>query len=412
MTARGRVSRFALSGVGTALLLLLIAVLYARTEPGYGGKSLSDWLREPPSDKRTLAVGQMGTKALPWLIRWLAPRSEDRWRRGALVFLRRHTPLSWKFLEPIDRQPLALSGLYALGTNAAPAAPLVVNLVTDPSANTRRDATLVLDRMGLPGIRCLTAALRTAPENRWPYFATALGHIAVADDAATDALLQRIADSNLPNHQAVGIGALALVGRDCPKVIPALAARLSSTSEIVKDAAVVALCSLGPRAQPAVPTLLAATNLWSWSRRTLVGSLSLIENEAALPHLMPFLEDENAVVRSAAVSAIAGFAQQHPEVMPKLIQQLRDPDGSVVANCVHALKRLRDSRWANSYQMASGISAGLLALYADLKTSSPNTQRDLQFANVTAAIREIDPETAITAGIADREEYPWLGLAP
>src|SRR4051812_21290947 len=165
MTARGRVSRFALSGVGTALLLLLIAVLYARTEPGYGGKSLSDWLREPPSDKRTLAVGQMGTKALPWLIRWLSPRSEDRWRRGALVFLRRHTPLSWKFLEPIDRQPLALSGLYALGTNAAPAAPLVVSLVTDPSANTRRDATLVLDRMGLPGIRCLTAALRTAPEN-------------------------------------------------------------------------------------------------------------------------------------------------------------------------------------------------------------------------------------------------------
>jgi HEAT repeat protein len=320
--------------------------------------------------------------------------------------------LSWKFLEPIDRQPLALSGLYALGTNAAPAAPLVVKLVTDPSANTRRDATLVLHSMGLPGFRCLTAALRTAPENRWAYFASALRDVGFEDDAATDALLQHIADSNVPNHQAVGIRAVALVGRDSPKLIPALAARLSDSSEIVKEAAVDALCSLGPKAQPAVPALLAAPNLGSWSRRTLVGSLPLIENDAALPHLIPFLQDENAVVRSAAVSAIAGFAQQHPEIVPKLIQQLRDPDGSVVANCVHALKRLRDSRWANSYQMASGITTGLLAMYADLKTSSPNTQRELQFANVTAAIREIDPETAITAGIADREEYPWLGLAP
>src|SRR3954465_13060086 len=141
MEGKRRKGRLVLSGLLAAFAAVVIGFSWSHCEPHYGGKCLSDWLVERQSIEREVALDAIGTKALPWITHWLtATNPEPQWRQKARTFLRQNTRWSWSFLDPIDEQQLGFTGLYALGTNGAPGAPVVAKLLTSPSHRVQNSA--------------------------------------------------------------------------------------------------------------------------------------------------------------------------------------------------------------------------------------------------------------------------------
>src|ERR1051325_5194224 len=136
--------------------VLALALALGFREPRTAGRGLSEWLLQPQSEEREVALNQIGTKAVPWLMRWVASsNSPPPWQQRTMLFLRRNTPWQWKFLDRADPQEKGLLGLYALGTNAAGAAPILVKFVDHASGPKRAFAIAILDQLGPPGVQCL-----------------------------------------------------------------------------------------------------------------------------------------------------------------------------------------------------------------------------------------------------------------
>src|SRR5437763_1005229 len=85
---------------GCALTAILVALLWTRDrEPEYQGKFLSQWLaqyRDHDVEDGAAAAGvrEIGTKALPWLLKWL------RYERA---------PWRGKLLSAVNKLPAVLS---------------------------------------------------------------------------------------------------------------------------------------------------------------------------------------------------------------------------------------------------------------------------------------------------------------
>ena len=126
-----------------ALVLLTViagvvayGLLNPNNEPKYQGRSLSDWLDEYQDSRRyengdpAIAVRNIGTNALPYLVKWISSRSSRRVTQS-------------------------LNGFAILGTDAASAIPELQALMKDP---TESAAKFALVRIGPPAIPAFKAA--------------------------------------------------------------------------------------------------------------------------------------------------------------------------------------------------------------------------------------------------------------
>ena len=111
-------------------------LLKPKDEPKYQGRYLSDWLEEYRDSRYSdgdaaIAVRNIGTNALPYLVKWLSSKSSRRVTQS-------------------------LNGFAILGTDAASAIPELQALMKDP---TKPGARFALVSIGPPAIPALKAAL-------------------------------------------------------------------------------------------------------------------------------------------------------------------------------------------------------------------------------------------------------------
>ncbi len=395
---KARIVCLCLVGASAAFLL---GIFLCNREPRYEGTCLSDWLKAPQSVARGEALDSFGTNALPSITRWLMQTNpKPHWRETTRAFLRRNTKWSWDFLEPLDRQQLAFRALSALGTNGAPVASDVAKLLTSPAYWVRDSAMTALGAMGPAGNRALIKALEESPDDRWPYIARTLERLGQPDEEAAEVLIRQIGRARLDSDRATCLNALAKVGRYLPSTVGILQTSLFDESQAVRDAAVIGLCSLGPRARPAVPAMMSLTNISPAARQSLVQHLKPIELEAALPHLTIFLRDPDPAVRSEAISELSDFLPNHPELIAALVQQVRDPAPAASTTALQVLKkRMRGPAEDLSGETARRATRALVSLYGELKSTSMLQDGDPELIRVARALKEIDPQTAAAIGI-------------
>jgi hypothetical protein len=142
--------------------ILGVASWPAEREPEYQGKKLSEWLdcggvlqgRALPEEAQR-AVQHIGTNALPCLMRWVACEQSAWSQKAADVYDRWPSSLragffrEWLAGKAERRWEVAMTGLDALGSDAAPAVPQLVRLAKESrSFRHRYNIIILLGSMG------------------------------------------------------------------------------------------------------------------------------------------------------------------------------------------------------------------------------------------------------------------------
>ena len=248
-----------------ALLLVALAGLSAwqglrQPEPVYQGKRLSVWLERPTGDDRDAqTIRQIGTNALPFLIKWLRAQDtrlnqwETTWVQWQTTWAERQNLVPFHFLVPVHfksaevRRAEAAFGYEALGPLANAQVPSLMDAITnDPSPEVRLAAEEVLIYLG--------------PEAR----------------RAAPALFRATKDPN----DMVRINAFWVLGKILPEArltIPVLVAGLDDPSPGARFRAAIVLGEYGSAAKAAVPALLRVLPTNSAART----ALERIDPEAA-----------------------------------------------------------------------------------------------------------------------------------
>jgi HEAT repeat protein len=144
---------FSLAGL-IAVVLIGTAWLVFRSpsEPAYGGKPLSFWLEQycanparfpdfqPNAENQEAerAIRQIGTNALPQLLRMVSSPMDAGLRLRLVSFLREHSVRTSFSLE-YGKEWLGVGGFRALGREARPAIPLLVKML--PNEHVSRGST-------------------------------------------------------------------------------------------------------------------------------------------------------------------------------------------------------------------------------------------------------------------------------
>ena len=122
-------------------------------EPEYQGKKLSKWLIEWRASDSTnvmetadTALHQIGTNALPWLLKWLRYQ-EPQWKENLYSLSKSPIKINWLEQKLWPGRPtrpdfMAMAGFYVLGTNASPAIPELTWLVRTSQVNQTRSMAM------------------------------------------------------------------------------------------------------------------------------------------------------------------------------------------------------------------------------------------------------------------------------
>jgi HEAT repeat protein len=231
-----------------AMLLATIGVMVwlvqGPPEPSYQGEPLHVWLEryressyEPDGylpvavSAETLqaraearaAIREMGTNALPFLLKLLGTRDSELKSRSVEVLQNLSgSQLSIRLEQ--ESHSLAAFGFGALGPAAKPAVPALMEMLNDTNRDTRRHA------------------------------AFAVGLLDPAPPEAVPALLQHLNDPHMNGEVIIALGNL----RGAPElVVPALAQALGQPNRMIPvQLTVMALGKYGGQAKAAVPALL------------------------------------------------------------------------------------------------------------------------------------------------------------
>jgi len=183
----------------------------------------------------------------------------------------------------------ALQVVTALGPEAAPAAPALIRIVSNPFENAllRSGAALALGRLGAPGREAVPALIRYL-----------LDGSPLAVEAATEAL----------GH----------LGE--PAAVPFLANVLDRPESQLRRKAADALGAIGPGAFEAVPSLIRSLKA---GNETAAEALGRIGEPGSVPSLIDALSDWR--VAFGAVSALGAIGPEHPGILPALVRTVSLP---------------------------------------------------------------------------------------
>ncbi len=288
----------------------------------------------------------------------------------------------------LQRQPSAalrreaILALAELGSGAGPAVPTLAKALEDPA--TRGAAVYALGRIG-PKAREASEALlactrdgdefvrsmafwamaRVHPEEPrlaeqavpvllrvlagpTPWMRQAAAHALVELKPDTAALWPDVKGVLLRRDASAVAGALGALGRTPGGALPLLVAALGDEEAVVRREAALALTSLGPKAEAAVPALVQG---WQRSRslpdRTAIAfALGQIGSgsRAAVPLLLESLAAEDRILPIVSACALARIdpddARLAAAAAPVLARALADDDVTLRAEAAEALGRL------------------------------------------------------------------------
>ncbi len=265
---------------GSVALAVVVALLWPREqEPMYEGRTLSQWLAAyrpggPLEEAAFHAVRQIGTNALPWLIRWGRDGSfrMPRWKvRLFHVLERTSLPASTKLTIRLkllgeDLPDPVLVAFEILREQAAPAIPQLAAL-KDPRGVDW--AMWAMAWMGEPGLLAVCRALTDPQTPRRERAARLYSHMAErssADFAAAIPLLIQCLKDEEPGVAEAAARVLGLIGanhREQPaadaavlaRVISALRESLGDPRGLVRDLALESLVHIQVTGYGAVPGL-------------------------------------------------------------------------------------------------------------------------------------------------------------
>lgn len=234
------------AGIAVALLglgLFVLAVVWRPAEPCYQGKSLNQWIESnyssittsgatAPSSKAQAeeAIRQMGTNALPTLIRMIQAR--DSFIKRMLMDLAAKQHFLKLNFTPVNRLRFGAALSYEiLGAAAKVQVPQLTNILTNSN---------------IPQVRQCAA--------------TALGFIGEEAKSAAGALLVTAKDQDAQVRNS-SLWALSRIHADPALVLPALIEGLNDSFSIARENAAWALAQYGTLATSAIPTLTGTTNI-------------------------------------------------------------------------------------------------------------------------------------------------------
>jgi hypothetical protein len=254
------------------LLVGLSVILWQRgSEPRFGGRSLSDWLRlyrQPVgaiapivSPEAADAVRHIGTNALPFLVNWIEEQPDmPLWRKSLaepVYSWKLGTPGREALLEwiagPELRPACAFMGFEILGETARGAIPDLVRIANSRNARTVNTAIAALRCLGKDAVPPLCSLItNTAFPFKTSAIATlgGMGYLGTNMHPAIVLLIQCLQDPELAWFAGDALGRLHL---ESDISVPALIECIPSPR--MRVCAAVNLAKFGKDARPAVPRL-------------------------------------------------------------------------------------------------------------------------------------------------------------
>jgi HEAT repeat protein len=263
-----------------------VAFLAYDTEPRYNGQPLHRWIELLPSAEAENAIQHIHTKAIPFLLRWLAHEWQPSKSKELIARIAPKIPVvrdlpqlrEWLYArDPLQfRGSAAAAAFKALGPSAWSALPGLIQIATSSSApgpaHRAVDALVNIGPFALPAL--LTIIANQNAQARF-YALTSIQQLGADAAPATPTLISCLTD------RAVSIAAYEVLGRlklEPHRVVPVLVNIAQGSDPLSRALAILTLGDYRKEAQGAVPTLLAA------------------------------LSDDHAVVRDAATNALQQIA--------------------------------------------------------------------------------------------------------
>ena len=310
-------STFRLAFLWACHLAIFAAAAPGVSDPVYHERPLTAWLddlsvgRELDPTKQNLAldaVKQIGTNALPTLLQ-------------RLQFVDAGDPAATRL-----KRAQARLGFEALGAQAKPAIPRLINLIRDETffrgADTALAAAAALRAVGSDAIPALSNSLyRGAPSERYGA-ALALSYFPASSSLVAPPLIAALKDNDNRVRARAADSLGAIPGQD-EKIIPALIATLSDSSSVVRLAAAGSLREAGSAAKSAIPALagLAARDPEDTVRFSATQSLLAIGPDDAVAALSPHLNRPQTF--ATAARALARFGVRAEPVIPALVKAFK-----------------------------------------------------------------------------------------
>jgi len=248
---RKRTICFAILLVAAGLCSPTLYSAYAK-EPVYDDQPLSYWLLARPDEAQQNAIRQIGTNAIPTLLKILGAKQRNMRKVAANL---QNEGLQQRFQDKDanaeDLRSLAVKGFAVLGTNAQSAIPQMSKLLKDPEI--RLQIARALTKIGPTGLTVLTNALAKNKEMR----NNLIWSIAQEGGMDPQALIQLLRISLTdPDWTVRGNAADFLAGKDPAIAVPALIPVLDDKSEYPRERAAISLGSYGAASKRAAPKLL------------------------------------------------------------------------------------------------------------------------------------------------------------
>src|SRR5579859_6279820 len=145
-------------------LVLLLWMVHPPREPVYQERPLSSWLADledwdgDTNNAAYVAFREMGTNAIPALLDIIQSGGPPI-QRTILKLNRKQSVVNFPFGTPWHETMAATWGLYAMGTNAKPALPVITNLLFHTNTFALISSATVLAGIGMEGVPPLLAAL-------------------------------------------------------------------------------------------------------------------------------------------------------------------------------------------------------------------------------------------------------------
>jgi HEAT repeat protein len=260
------------------VVLGTLAFLVFRTsEPVAQSRPLSSWLvdvdyNQPAAtrERASKAIREIGTNALPYLLRDLDPPEESKLRRWLAELLRKQTFVKMRLRTSDQKNRQAVWAFQTLGPSAKPAIQQLVPLLeTNPGYVPGALAGIGPD--AVPHLcRALDSSNASVRGNTAAYLANAVWDLSIPKSntiPAVPSLLRNLQDTNhlVRWNSASALGA---VTHNPGIVVPALIRALNDSEGAVAEAAAQALGAFGSDAKQAIPALSAASQHKDSRRRS------------------------------------------------------------------------------------------------------------------------------------------------
>ncbi len=260
------------------------------------------------------AIAEVGQPAVPMLIEALGNEKTDYW---------------------------AMLVLAELGPDAKRAVPALIEQLSSPRAENRREALICLGKIGpasAPAIGAIEKLLDAKRGKVVLAVAYALGSIGPEAKKAADRLKPYAADPD----QLTRLACAWAIARTNPndkalvrRATKILAESLRSKKERVRMAAVRGLASLKPGPAIAIPAIREA--LMGADKETLNAALDALASlgESSVPNVAKMLQDKNLCCKAAMI--LARMGPQAKTAVPALVTALRDDDPQTRREILFAL---------------------------------------------------------------------------